>query len=94
VFILIFFNITTTRWDSKVQVRYKGTFAGQTSGALYTVSQVSNYTLSQKYIPGETLTDTDVTTFTIVKDGVPLVAEHYLTHITINPNGETTVNID
>lgn len=65
----------------KWQERYKGTLIGDYTGEIYTLSQVAN--------DHQVLSDNAgnwyyLTTFTIEKDGVPVVVYHRLLHGTAN----------
>ena len=83
-----------TIWENgKGQFKIKGEWEGMVTGNIYTISQVWN-----SYLPDYSGTGpyhaTDVGSFVVELDGVPVVTEHWLYHITINANGEITAEVD
>ncbi len=79
----------TTTWDGKVQLRYKGTYIGE-SGKMYTWSLLQNYSWKD-FVEGTSYNTTNTGTSVIECEGVPFAVSKYRLHGTINANGEITV---
>ncbi len=82
-----------TVWNSKVQQKLKGSVEGETSGATYTVSGVSNW-MVKPMMNGNAENETQVTTMTVCLDGIPVLTIHMNYHYTYNANGELVAQID
>ena len=85
-------TIVTTNWDGKVQVRCKGTFTGE-SGKSYTWSLLENYSMKD-FTEGAAFNSTMVVTSVIECEGDPIAYIKIRSHLTVNANGEPTVDFD
>ncbi len=82
-------TVVITRWGSKVQIRYKGAYKGD-SGKHYTWSAVVNNNWNE-FVEGETFNKTYRSTSVVECEGVPIALYKIRYHVTINANGEITV---
>ena len=82
-------TMTYTTWDSKFQIRGKGEYEGA-SGKHYTWSMVVNDNFKRRK-PGQGANRTYVSTSVIECEGVPIAIYKMRYHITMNANGEITV---
>ena len=78
-----------TKWQSKYQVRYKGDYESA-AGKHYTWSLVVNNNL-KRYIEDQAANRTYVSTAVIECEGVPIAEYKIRYHVTLNANGEFTV---
>lgn len=85
-------TIVLTYWDEKVQIRSKGTFTGE-SGKIYTWSMIQNFS-HKEYREKAANNETWIINSVIECDGVPIAFIKTMHHITINANGEPTVEFD
>jgi len=80
---------TEVYWNSKVQLKGKGTLIGQTSGDEYTVSQIVNSNW-KPWAEEVTQGKVWVTQFTIEKNGELIGILHLNQHFTLHPDGTVT----
>jgi hypothetical protein len=80
-----------TVWNFKTQWRAKGTYTGDISGTIYYTSAVENYNL-MNWMPGSV--ETGIGTIHIQDEyGTVYYTLHYISHITINANGEIASDV-
>ena len=80
-------SCVVTIWDGKYQCKYEGTYTGSASGKCYTMSAFE----IESYKAGKASNDTYVFKSILKCDGVPIAFGHFKSHVTINANGELTV---
>ena len=73
-------------WDSKFQRRVKGTAIGQETGDVYTFSELYNDNWKPWSEEGS-FNQTQMMTFSVERNGVPIGIVHGNGHITRNANG-------
>jgi len=80
-----------TIWNFKTQWRAKGTYTGDISGTIYYTSAVENYVFKD-WMPGSVETGTGRIH---IHDeyGTVYYTLHYISHATINANGELTSDV-
>lgn len=80
-----------TVWNFKTQWRAKGIYTGDVSGTTYYTSAVENYNFMD-WMPGLVLTGTGTIH---IRDeyGTVYYTFHYISHITINANGEIASDV-
>lgn len=80
-----------TVWYFKTQWRAKGTYVGDDSGTIYYTSAVENYNF-KNWMPGSVETGTGRIH---IQDeyGTLYYTLHYISHATINANGEPTSDV-
>ena len=75
------------------QRRAKGTYTGDISGTIYYTSAVENYNFKD-WMPGSTETGTGTGRIHIHDEyGTVYYTLHYISHATINANGELTSDV-
>ncbi|MGB8489776.1 MAG: hypothetical protein WCE64_01830 [Bacteroidales bacterium] len=80
-----------TVWNFKTQWRAKGTYTGDISGTIYYTSAIENYN-DMTWMPGSV--ETGVGTIRIEDEyGTVYYTYHYISHITINANGEIASDV-
>jgi hypothetical protein len=81
--------------NSKMQVKIKGELTGETSGSIYTLSQVRNINIQNwdLWEMDGSSTGTEVVNLSIVKDGMEIGVIKETIHLTINANGELTAEV-
>lgn len=82
-------SVTTTYWQSKTQIKWKGEYEG-VSGKHYTWSLVVNSNW-KNFVPGETYTQTYTSTSVIECDGEPIALYKIRFHVTVTPDGDVVV---
>ena len=82
-------TMVATYWQSKMQVRYKGEYVGE-SGKHYTWSLVVNDNW-KNYTEGQAANETYVSTSVIECEGVPIAIYKIRFHVTMNAVGEIVV---
>jgi len=80
-----------TVWYFKTQWRAKGTYTGDDTGTVYYTSAIENYN-SKDWMPGEVVTGTGRIHIQD-KNGTVYYTLHYISHITINANGEIVSDV-
>ncbi|MBW6499478.1 MAG: hypothetical protein K0B09_13905 [Bacteroidales bacterium] len=89
-------DLTLTIMDiegKKTQFKFKGTLTGETTGNVYTVSQVSNDNWFPYSGTGQ-FNATYAVTLSFELDGMPVATLHETWHVTRNANGELVVLFD
>jgi hypothetical protein len=81
------YEVCTIVWKNKVQLKVSGFLTGETTGNLYTMSQVSNM-IGGLIRSKKAENYTNVLNANICLDGVPVYTIHIFYHYTINANGE------
>ena len=81
-----------TVWNFKAQWRAKGIYTGDITGTIYYTSAVTNYNFKD-WMPGSVGTGTG--TIHIQDEyGTVYYTYHYISHITINANGEIASDVN
>lgn len=87
-------ELCTTVWNNdKIQTKFKGFLEGESTGNIYTISQVGNM-MSKPFKDGTADVYTWATTITYCLDGMPVFTAHVMGHYTYNANGELVAEVD
>jgi hypothetical protein len=86
------FEVSTIVWKNKVQVKVSGLLEGETTGNIYSISQVTNMN-GGPFKDGNANNLTSVINATACLDGIPVFKIHILYHYTINANGEWAASV-
>lgn len=87
-------ELCVTYWDNgKTQAKFKGSLTGETTGNIYTVSQVEN-NMYKPWIEGQAANYTSTLTLSFCLEGMEVFVIHYTYHYTYNANGELVVFVD
>ncbi|WP_167611432.1 hypothetical protein [Maribellus sediminis] len=78
-------------WNNKYQFRYEGTYVGE-SGKEYSWRLVQNW--NWKTYKGKAYTETNTAISIIKCEGVPIAMAKTTYHISVNAQGEVTVEFD
>jgi hypothetical protein len=79
-------SCVVTVWDGKYQCRYEGNYTGE-SGKSYTWSAFE----MRSYKEGKASNETYIVKMILKCEGVPIAYSSFKSHVTINANGEVTV---
>lgn len=85
-------NFTSTIWDNKMQLRVSAIFVG-ISGKIYEWVLVENI-MAKNYVHGRSYHETTTINGSIYCEGQEIAILKVLYHITINPDGKMTANVE